>query len=136
MHQPFSIGYWSYLCHDTYWTPILGGFSPESAERANAAFLVINIEVRNEDMSASTIPVFQLVDEEGRTYDESSAGAMSQGFFSVFEKLNPGVSKRADIAFDVPPNRHYSLLVSGGIESDKHAFVKLPAPQVPSNGSQ
>jgi hypothetical protein len=132
LHQPFSIGYWSYLCNSLYWTPILGGFSPESAERANASFLVINIEVRNDDTSASTLPMVQLVDEQGRTYESSSAGMMSQGFFSVFEKLNPGVSKRANIAFDVPPDRHYSLVVSGGIESRKQAIVKLPMPVFPT----
>lgn len=123
--QSFSIGYWSYHCNSAYWTAVLG-LDPYSMQRANAAFVVVNVEVRNDDTSASTLPPFRLADEQGRTYDESSAGMFSQGFFSAFEKLNPGVSKRGNIAFDVPPDRRYFLLVSGGMESGKQAIVILP----------
>lgn len=138
--QAFSIGYWSYVCHGAIWTPALGS-DPYSIERANADFVVVDITVRNDDRSSSTLPPFQLSDSEGRTYDESSAGALSQGFFSVLEQLNPGVSQRGRIAFDVPPDRQYFMIFSGGIESGKRASVLLPMPassgQPPSpNGSQ
>lgn len=123
--QTFSVGYWSYLCHNAYWTPVLG-FNPYSMERANADFVVVDITARNDDTSSSTLPTFQLVDEAGRTYDESSAGMLNEGFFSPLEQLNPGVSKRGNIAFDVPSDRRYYLLLSGGIESGKRAIVILP----------
>lgn len=125
MGQQFSIGYWSYLCNSAYWTPYLG-YDPETLERANAEFLVVNITARNDDTSASTLPPFHLMDAEGRTYDESSAGALSQGFFSGLEQLNPGVSERGNVVFDVLPDRRYVLVVSGGIESGKQAIVVLP----------
>jgi len=129
--QQFSIGYWSYLCHGAYWTPVLGS-NLHSMEHANAEFVVVDIAVRNDDTSASTLPPFQLIDREGRTYDQSAAGMLSQGFFSVLEQLNPGVSKRGNVAFDVPPDRHYSLLISGGIQSSKRASIVLPT-RSPSN---
>jgi hypothetical protein len=138
--QSFSIGYWSYLCHSAFWTSVLGS-SPYSLERANAKFVVVDITVRNDDTSSSTLPPLQLRDAQGRTYDESSAVMLGQGFFSVLEQLNPGVSKRGHIAFDVPPDRQYSLILSGGIESGKRASVILPMSvpadeQSPPGGSQ
>jgi hypothetical protein len=123
--QQFSIGYWHYICNRAYWTPILAS-NPYSMERANADFVVVDLTIRNDDTSASTRPPFHLMDEKGRTYDESAVGMMSGGFFSVLETLNPGVSKRGQIAFDVPPDRQYFLIVSGGIESGKAAIVLLP----------
>lgn len=131
MGQPFSIGYWSYLCHGAFWTPVLGS-NPYSMERANADFVVIDITVRNDDTSSSTLPPFQLIDPQGRTYDESSKSFLSEGYFSVLEQLNPGVSKRGKIAFDVPPDRQYFLVASGGIESAKRVRVTLPM-SVPPN---
>jgi hypothetical protein len=95
-------------------------------EHANADFVVVNVTARNDDTSSSVIPTFKLSDTEGRTYDESSAGMLNQGFFSSLDSLNPGVSKRGNIAFDVPTGRKYSLIVSGGIESGKRAIVVLP----------
>jgi hypothetical protein len=49
----------------------------------------------------------------------------SSGFFSPLQKLNPGVSKRGLMAFDVPRGREYSLQVSGGFKSRDHAIVTL-----------
>ncbi len=123
--ESFSVGYWSYLCNGAYWTTLLG-FDQYSIERPNGEFVVVDITVRDDDNSASTVPPFHLADTEGRIYDESSAGMLSQGFFSVLETLNPGISKRAHIAFDVPPDRQYVLVVSGGIESSEKAIVRLP----------
>ena len=121
----FAVGYWSYECNRAFWTPFLG--DPLSIERANGAFLVIDITVRNDDTSASVLPPFRLVDQQGRTYDESAEAMIGQGFFSALESLNPGVSKRSRVAFDVPPDRQYVLLVSGGIESGKDVTVLMPA---------
>lgn len=131
MDQTFAVGYWSYICHGAYWTSVLGS-NPYSVERASAEFVVVDITARNDDTSSSTLPPFQLMDSDGRTYDASSAGMLSQGFFSVLEQLNPGVSKRGSVAFDVPPNRQYSLVLSGGIESDKRALVVLPMSTPPA----
>jgi hypothetical protein len=133
--QQFSVGYWHYICNRAYWTPILAS-SPYSMERANADFVVVDLTIRNDDTSASARPPLHLTDEKGRTYDESTAGMMSSGFFSVLETLNPGVSKRGSIAFDVPPDRQYFLIASGGMESDKTAIVLLPMSSPPGRQPQ
>jgi hypothetical protein len=67
-----------------------------------------------------------IADAKGCTYDESSRGAFEQGFFSPLQSLNPDVSKRGDVAFDVPPDRQYVLVLSGGFESSKQVYVSLP----------
>jgi hypothetical protein len=127
--QSFSIGYWVYRINASTWTNVLGdGFA---LERANAAFLVVDVTAQNNDRTASILPPFHLRDSDGREYDETSAGALTSGFFNLLEKLNPGVSKRADIAFDVPPNREYVLLASGGFESRENVVVSLTAPAPP-----
>lgn len=122
--QPFSTGYWSYICNGASRTPFLG--DSISLQRANGVFVVVDLTVRNNDTSSSTLPRFQLVDGQGRRYDQSTAVMLSDRFFGVLESLNPGVTERRNIAFDVPPDRDYSLLVSGGIESDERAIVLLP----------
>jgi len=123
--DPLSVGYWSFICNSAFWTPVLA-FDPYSMERANGDFVVINITARNDDTSSSTVPPFQLMDTDGRTYDASSAGMLTRGFFSFLEELNPGVSKRGNIAFDVPRDRQYFLIASGGFQSSKRAIVILP----------
>jgi hypothetical protein len=122
--QEFSVGYWTYRCNRVAWTSTLGsGFT---SQKANAAFLVIDVTVRNNDKSASTLPPFYLMDAEGRKYDESSDVTLQDGFFNILEKLNPDLSKEGLIAFDVPYGRRYFLLVSGGFESTEKALVVIP----------
>jgi hypothetical protein len=129
--QSVSIGYWSYRCDNAEWTGMLGnGFT---AERANAAFLLLDLTVQNNDKSASILPPFHLVDTEGRTYDESSAGAFAEGFFSPLEKLNPSVSKRGHVVFDVPRDREYRLQVSGGFNSSASELITLFPPDKKPN---
>jgi hypothetical protein len=132
MGESFSVGYWKYTCNRAFWTPFLGNpLDPYSMQRANAQFLVVDITAENNDTSSSTLPPFQLADVDGRTYDQSSDAMMSRGFFDVLENLNPGVSERGMIAFDVPSDRVYVLVLSGGIESGKRATVVMPQSEPP-----
>jgi hypothetical protein len=134
--QEFSVGYWTYRVNGAYWTPLLG-VDPYSMERANGEFVVVDVTARNDDTSSSMLPPFQLADAKGRTYDESSGATFEQGFFSGLKSLNPDVSDRGDVAFDVPPGRQYVLVLSGGIESGKQVYVPLPssAPTAQQPGS-
>jgi hypothetical protein len=59
MGEAFAVGYWAYRCNGMRWTPVIGsGFN---AERANADFLVVDIEVQNQDVEQSSpyVPVGQ-----------------------------------------------------------------------------
>jgi hypothetical protein len=99
------------------------------AEMPDAKFLVVDLYIRNNDRTASTFPPVKLVDAQGREYDQSSKGTFMPGVFDSFKQLNPGVSSRGYVVFDVPSGQ-YLLLLSGGFESGEHTLVDLsPAPQ-------
>jgi hypothetical protein len=121
--QEFSVGYWTYRCNGANWQPFIGsGFG--SVERPDAAFLVLDLTVRNDDRTSSTLPPLKLIDSQGREFDESSKGIFLEGSFGALKQLNPGVSSRGLVVFDVP-NGEYMLKVSGGFESGKDALVVL-----------
>jgi len=121
--QEFSVGYWTYRCNGANWQPFIGsGFG--SLERPDAAFLVLDLTVRNDDRTSSTLPPLKLIDPQGREFDESSKGIFLEGSFGALKQLNPGVSSRGLVVFDVP-NGEYMLKVSGGFESGKGALVDL-----------
>jgi hypothetical protein len=109
--------------------PSFGG----AAEFPDGIFRVVDITVQNNDTSSSTLPPFHLLDSDGRKYDASSKPMWEGRFFGPLEDLNPGVSKRGLVAFDVPPNRQYTLQVGGGFESGKSALVEIAAPANPAN---
>ena len=117
--EQFSVGYWVYRCNGDEWVPTIGSAFPD------AAFVVIDITAQNNDKSSSTLPPLHLVDTKGRKYDASSKPMYEGKFFGPLEELNPGVSKRGYVAFDVPPNREYVLEVGGGFESGESALVAL-----------
>jgi hypothetical protein len=127
--EEFAVGYWTYRCNGARWQPfVLTTF--ESLERPDAEFLLVDLSIRNNDRSASTLPPAKLVDNLGREYSESNKGTFVSGSFDVLKELNPGVSSRGYLLFDAPPGR-YSLELSGGFESGEHALIDLsqPAPK-------
>jgi Domain of unknown function (DUF4352) len=99
----------------------------DTVETPDAEFLVIDLSIRNNDRTASTLPPFKLMDAQGREYDESDKGTFMQGAFDLFKKLNPGVSSRGYLVFDVP-HGEYALKASGGFESGESTLVDLSIP--------
>lgn len=71
------------------------------------------------------VPPFTLVDENGAEYEASSNGWVVEGSIGLLQSLNPSVSKRGFVVFDVPKNRKYRLKLSGGFWSLEDAYVQL-----------
>ncbi len=130
MEQEFSVGYWSYRVNSGSWMQAIM-VSGGGVEMPDSAFLVLDISAKNDDRSASVLPQFRLFDREKREYELSSKGRFMQhpfGMIKAFEPLaevNPGVPKRGYAVFDVPVDRQYMLLVSGGYHSRESAYVLL-----------
>jgi hypothetical protein len=120
----FAIGYWAYTVHGATWQTAVPS-AGYSAEFPDAAFLIVDLSACNEDRTASTLPRFKLVDNQGREYDESSKGVYLQGAFETLKTMNPGVYSRGNVLFDVPHRSDYRLKVSGGLESEKFRLVDL-----------
>jgi hypothetical protein len=85
----------------------------------------------NTDKSSSNIPPFKLIDSRGAEYDTTSDSFYLQRDFSVLEKLNPDVTKRGTILFDVPRRTDYKLRLSGGILSGKSTLVEIQPRDLP-----
>lgn len=90
--------------------------------KSGRCFFVVDLLVRNNDRTASTLPPLKLVDTQGREYDESST--LMPGSFSPFKKLNPTVSSQGYVVFDAPRGT-YKLKLSGGYESGETALINL-----------
>lgn len=120
MGHPFRVGYTSYQVHSIQWSDAaLAGQAP------NAAYLAVEVSVKNEDREARIVPPFKLIDEAGAEYDESSNKIFMQESINLLENLNPGVTKRGWLLFDTPQNHTYKLKASGGFWSKDAALVPL-----------
>jgi hypothetical protein len=84
----------------------------------------VDLAIRNNDKSASVLAPVKLIDTEGREYDESSKGIFLDNSFGLLKKMNPGVSSRGYVVFDVPRGK-YALKVSGGYTSGQSALIDL-----------
>jgi hypothetical protein len=119
----FKTGYTRYQVNGIQWKTRLG--DAYFGKTADARYLLVNVQIKNEDRENRMIQNFTLVDEQGATYDET-ADRMYLGDKSLFlNTLNPGVQKRAVLVFDVPPDHHYQLVLSGGYWTDEDARVQL-----------
>lgn len=116
------VGYWSYAVWGSHWRDSIG--TEYLREYPDAEFLVIDVTVRNDDKTSSTLPSLELVDSQGREYSETSKGSLQEDFFGPLKSLNPGVESRGFVAFDVPKGK-YTLKVSGGFTSGENAQIDL-----------
>ena len=118
-----SLGYMSYVIYEAVWLERLP--YPYNDELPDAAFLVVELSVTNIDDSSSTIPPFQLVDSRGAEFDTSYKAWRLKRALGTLESLNPGVTKRGTILFDLPRKSDYKLKLSGGILSGKSTMVEI-----------
>ncbi|MGA7523477.1 MAG: DUF4352 domain-containing protein [Acidobacteriaceae bacterium] len=124
----FSVGYWSYRCNGARWQSMLVT-DYGSMMRPDAAFLIVDMTIRNDDRTESTRPQMKLVDSQGREFSESSSTIELSNSLDILEQLNPSVSTRGYVLFDAPPEGKYVLRLSGGFESARFAYVDLPTAQ-------
>ena len=124
MGKTFTVGYTSYSVWRAWWSNRLSD-NRFLDEPPNAAYLFIDLSVRNNDKKARTIPSFELVDHRGAEYEQESSATTLDGAIGLFDSLNPGVSKQGFIVFDVPRQDTYRLKVSGGYWSGRDALVEI-----------
>jgi hypothetical protein len=121
--ETLTVGYTSYAVQESRWINHLS--SNQFLDKSpNANWLAIRITVRNDDNKARIVPPFNLVDENGAEYEESSDRWQLDGHF-ILENLNPSVSKTGMLLFDVPRGHTYNLKLSGGYWSGKSSLVAL-----------
>ena len=118
-----EVGYMAYRVKGIQWRKRLG--NAYFGKTANARYLIVKVQIKNQDTQNRLVPPFHLVDESGSTYDESADRMFLPEEAMLIQDLNPNVTKQAALVFDVPPDHHYSLNVSGGYWSSSDEKVKL-----------
>ena len=124
MGETVSIGYTSYAVWRARWSNQLSD-NEFLNQRADAAWLFLDVTVRNDDREARSIAPFKLVDETGAEHEASSKAWSVEGSIGVLDSLNPGVEKSGRVVFDVPKNHRYKLKVSGGYWSGESALIEI-----------
>lgn len=119
-----NVGYTGYKVFKSGWTYHLHD-NPYLDKKPNAMFLFVDIWVQNTDKQARTIPPFYLEDSDGNTYQTDSKSLFVENSIGMLDSLNPKVSKRGFIVFDIPKKNGYKLKVSGGYWSTDVAYINL-----------
>ena len=103
----------------------------EGADETQGKIVLVQVTVQNDDNEARTIDdsMFQLT-AGGKTYeaDTTLSRYANDGSSLFFDKINPGLSLTANIAYEVPQNLSgYDVLVEGGVgtEAGEQTLIKL-----------
>ena len=103
----------------------------EDADETQGKIVLVQVTVQNDDNEARTIDdsMFQLT-AGGKTYeaDTTLSRYANDGSSLFFDKINPGLSLTANIAYEVPQNlSDYDILVEGGVgtEAGEQTLIKL-----------
>lgn len=124
LQETAHVGYTSYAVWKTFYRNQLSD-NPYLNQPPDAAYLFVELTVRNDDTKARSIAPLKLVDENGAEYEASSKAWSVDGSIGILDSLNPSVEKRGYIVFDVPRGKHYKLEISGGYWSSDKALVDL-----------
>jgi len=119
MGEHIFCGYFIYNVVSARW------WKGDSENVPDAKYLLIKIYVKNIDTKNRTIPPFQLKDDYGRIYNDTTLFLPSIKHIDFLYSLNPGVSTVGTVCFDCPPDQKYILILSGGFWNTEKAFVKL-----------
>ena len=100
-------------------------------EKADGIFIILDVEVENTGKTAKYLmdSYLKLVDEQGREFSPNSAAAIylkPQGSALMFEQVNPGITKKGKIVFDVPTGlKVANIRISSNLVSSSFYNVKL-----------
>jgi hypothetical protein len=122
--ENLKVGYMEYKVFDSWFTNQLSDRSYQNVP-PDAQYLVVDLQMQNDDKEQRTVPGFKLVDENSAEYGTTDKAWGTEGSVGVFQDLNPGVAKRGLVIFDVPTNHKYKLKVSGGYWATDEALIDL-----------
>jgi hypothetical protein len=117
MGEKAEVGSFVYQAIDTSWPMTLAERTPK--ER----FFVVRMTITNTGGTDTTIPGFEVVDDQGNSYPESADGAGLEKWLGMSRKIRVAGTEQADILFDVPP-KHYRLRVAD--ENDNFMYIDIP----------
>jgi hypothetical protein len=119
-----KVGYMEYKVYDSWFTNQLSDKGYPNTP-PDAQYLFVDVQMQNDDKEQRAVPEFKLIDENNAEYGTTDKAWGMEGSVGVFQDLNPGVSKRGFVVFDVPQNHKYKLRVSGGYWSTDETTIDL-----------
>lgn len=100
-------------------------------EKADGIFIILDVEITNTGRDANylTDSFLKLVDDQGREFSPNSAAALylkPSGSALLFEQINPGITKKGKIVFDVPEGlKVANIRISSNLLDSSFYNVKL-----------
>lgn len=94
-------------------------------DEANGEFLIFDVSVENVGNEADYINnEIYLIDNQGREFEQDDDAWIYLDDNLIFEELNPGLTKKGQIIFDVPENSNYKIgIKKSAWSSDFSAYV-------------
>jgi hypothetical protein len=112
-----EIGPFVYQAIETHWPVSLGD------RNAKDRFFTIQMNIVNSGSAETTIPSFEVVDDQGNSYPELTDGTGVEKWLGLSRKIGVAQSEQGNIVFDVPP-KHYRLRIAD--ENDNFIFIDIP----------
>ena len=112
-----EIGPFIYRAFETQWPVSLG------TRNASDRFFILRVSILNAGSADTTIPSFELVDDQGNTYTELNDGTGVDHWLGLTRKVGVAQTEQGSIIFDVAP-KHYRLRVAD--ENDNFMYIDIP----------
>jgi hypothetical protein len=109
----------------SWWSDSLGKDLILHSVKPDSKYLFIDMTIQNNDHRPRLIRNFQIVDQNGSTYELSSDSWLAEGSMGIYGKINPSVSKRGIFVYDLPQNRQYYLKLISNMFRTNAAYVQL-----------
>ena len=122
MGERATAGHLIYTAFETEWLPQVG----EGAEQRlpKNRFFLVKISIGNSGSSDQIAPSLSLLDDNGNSYPELTAGQGVRQWIGAIRKIKPTEAAQGNLVFDVAP-RHYKLRIAD--EDDQQpALIDIP----------
>lgn len=98
-------------------------------DKADGIFLILDVEVTNNGKNAQYVmsDYVRLYDAQDREYvvDTSAGIYLGDEAFPFLDTINPGLTKKGKIVFDVVPGKEYQVKIASNIVKSSFKNMKL-----------
>jgi hypothetical protein len=125
MGERATVGPLTYNVVETAWRSQLG--NEFKLRMPQQRFLVVTVSVTNGGGKEISVPLFEIEDQKGQTFQESGNGDGVDNWFGLVRTLEPAQTQQGLLVFDVPL-ASYRLRVTDGADpgAEKFAWIDLP----------
>lgn len=110
--RAFTVDGIQYIVNSARFSSTAGDGPLAKDERPSGIFVIVDLSVKNAGKTADFIPRPKLKDEHDYEHEIHRSSFLINNRIA-FEDINPGVSKRGRVVFDVPPGRDYRVVLYG-----------------------